>query len=263
MEEFTGVRTTHKIDPRNPSIESLVANPQKQVKVNRIAPESFDKYIEGQKLARQTIVDMLNEAKTDGEQFTFERYEEYLKKAHYQALEGAGGELHYRDDVTPGEYRKSFYYSKFPPDVVSEIREKYETQEHDLIRVRGFYSRLFKRDATGYTADSGAHTYPTEGYIKRYVQKSYEVLQEFAKLPENAPVADVVGKVAEYYQILDIAHPFEAANQSLAMNITNTMLETQGIPGIPHGVLDIAAATLSREDFTIYFIDELKSNILP
>jgi hypothetical protein len=88
-------------------------------------------------------------------------------------------------------------------------------------------------------------------------QEHFEVLR--SELMRAAAAADsqrpdvVVDSVARFHQAFVRLHPFHCANQSVAMNIVNTLLERSHGAGIPHLLLDLLALRLSTDAYIRLF----------
>lgn len=79
----------------------------------------------------------------------------------------------------------------------------------------------------------------------------FEVLRD--ALIEARDGDDVVGACARFHRTWVRLHPFHCANQSVAMNLVNAMLEQRRGAGIPHLVLDHLALRFSDEAYEELF----------
>lgn len=244
------------LDPRNPANETFVAFPD-EPKLRDFDDEKFQLYLEYQRAGRQVFVDMLEDAQELG-QVTPMFIENYLKSAHLVCVTGPDGKRKIRDDVqNPGEFRRSYYFSKLNESVMSEVREIADnlgTKINNQIRLRRFTNPLNKDNAVGWTNSNLVRNYPEAGFIGKYMRIASEVFNEYLETPANNQI-ESVRKIAELHQILADAHPFEAVNQSLAMNLANAMLEMRGIAGVPHGITDAIAMHLDPIDYQRYFVE--------
>lgn len=244
------------IDPRNPDDETFVAFPD-EPKLRDFDDEKFQVYLEHQRAGRQVFVDMLEDALELG-QVSPLFLENYLKTAHIACVTGADGKRNIREDVkNPGEFRESYYYSKLNESVMSEVQavaDSLGVKINKQIRLRRFTNPLNKDNAIGWTNSSLVRNYPEAGFVKKYMRIATEVFNEYLETPADSQV-ETVRKIAELHQILAVSHPFEAVNQSLAMNLANAMLEMRGINGVPHGITDAIAMHLDPVDYQRFFVE--------
>ena len=269
--EYTGpeIVPQNNLNPRNPETKTFLAYPENpQARGNYDSdPEKAKKleaYLENQMAARQLLVEMV-EVATNDSPLTQEEFEQQFKLSHKVAIEGLDGNNKIRNDVShPGEYRSNYYYSKIPDNVTSEVQNiasnyKFDIiKRPDVVRVRRFTNPLNRDDATGYTNADNVHNYPTGGHIKKYMRVATEIFNEYTQTDPNDKDA-LISKAAELHQVLTLAHPFEAGNQSLSMNLVNAMLESRNIKGISHGITDGVALLTKPEDYQRYFKDQVNS----
>ncbi len=100
---------------------------------------------------------------------------------------------------------------------------------------------------------------PNPKYYGEYLRQMEGRLTQFREIAEQGVSDEALTFVAQYYQYGINAQMFEKVNQSLLMNQVNAMLKKLGLKPISHGVMDFAGQRLQPENFTRYFIDEVKA----
>jgi len=96
-------------------------------------------------------------------------------------------------------------------------------------------------------------------YIKGALPISFEKFLAYCDLPPNASREKIVHAISDYYlvTILNKIYPFggSGVNNSLIMNIVNTMLRLKGFNGISHIDFDSKAAKKDSGEFYEYFLE--------
>jgi hypothetical protein len=101
------------------------------------------------------------------------------------------------------------------------------------------------------------HQYPAffrqSLYLDRMSQIMGHIENCLLRAHPDIPLRDVVGLIADYYQVGINAHLFPRVNNSLLMTQANCLLRFAGLRGIPHGALDYYALYKVPADFRAIF----------
>jgi hypothetical protein len=92
------------------------------------------------------------------------------------------------------------------------------------------------------------HIYPDSNSLDDYLKVMCEDLNSFLRLPQNPSLEKIVACAAEFYRYAANARPFKQINNSLFMNMFNTMLQFYGYRGISHEIHDHVAHRLQKAD---------------
>lgn len=102
------------------------------------------------------------------------------------------------------------------------------------------------------------HFYPSREYFGYYYEELHRLFRAIQRHSTRGDNRDFLEVVARFYQVAANLHMFERVNNSLYMNLVNTVLGLRGISGIEHGILDFVAMRLSSPAFVQYFADEVQ-----
>jgi len=101
------------------------------------------------------------------------------------------------------------------------------------------------------------HYYPDLIHKHVYLRHIHKMLKEI--IAHEVPGDETyLGKIAYFFQLLVNLHLFVNINNSVYMNIVNALLEIGGCSGIKHGILDFVALRLQTDNFSKYFISQVK-----
>lgn len=267
------------ITPRRKEIQFDITSPDRSTLVrDRINPMTatmfdkdvfFQKYVDSQTDVREaTLATFSGEGyRLDGEikrrdLSSLEDFSEWLKDLHILAAEGKDQEAVYRTDVTPGKFHtKKSAESNYSAELMK--MQKVAKRLDDPFENHSFRS-FSEGDASvtllpGIKSEAlprtigGTHYYPTSEHHGEYLREMHRSMLECLQLKETDKPSVCLEKIAEFYQYAANSHLFDQINNSLFMNITNTLLERVGMVGIPHDELDYAAMVLQPKALVRYF----------
>lgn len=228
----------------------------------------FQKYIDAQRDVRTAILATFQQLpyQVDSEQrnpeiSNFHDFQEWLKDLHILSAEGRDKEAVYRTDVTPGKFHtkdvaKSNYNAEFL--LLRPVAERLDDpfKFHDFRAYSDTGSELnlpgISQEARPKTIGS-EHIYPSAEYHSEYLREMQRSLLECLALGPTDKPSHCIERIAQFYQHAANSHLFDQINNSMFMNITNTLLERVGMVGMPHGKLDYAAMVLQPKAFVRYF----------
>lgn len=101
------------------------------------------------------------------------------------------------------------------------------------------------------------HYYPDSGSHREYIHEINRLLNKYLNLTDTDRLARL-GNIAQIHQYGVNARMFVRTNQALFLGISNMFLKGLGLKPIEGGILDFVAMRLQPENFTKYFIDEVK-----
>ena len=169
--------------------------------------------------SREIILDFISKAITDTGKLSIDAYKNFLNEAHRRSMIGRDAQTVYRGNG----------YGKGLDD------EKLSNKMEEII-----ISKVLKG---GYDLK--------KGYIYRTLPKSFKKFLAYVNLSPNASRERIIRTISDYYRATiydERDYPFGGArvNNSLIMNIVNTMLRLKGFKGISHVRIDAEMIDLDR-----------------
>ena len=189
-----------------------------------------------------------------------------LKKWHSIAVAGKDGKRKYRNDAPPGVLRTGgklvnsyVVEAKKVDQIAHELGDSFTTDNPVNEKLNLSQITSLSAQPANY---SYHHEYPSADKLEPYFEVMRKELNEFAFLPyppANASLEEVVTHAARFYRYAVNARPFKRVNNSLFMNIFNTMLEMHGYKGVSHQIHDHVAHRIQDTDkFVAWMIKKVK-----
>lgn len=187
---------------------------------------------------------------------SFTDIKSWLIKLHkIQAYKGKGGKILTARRVSRGEHSKIVKNAILP--LAKKYADPYKNTGTQTLYLSNISAENLPRDEWK-NSNRLMHYYPDPAFLDHYLQIMVKTLVEFMEKINYADKRELLVLIARYYQYAINMHMFENVNQSLFCNQANSMLKLIGLKPIEHGVLDFAAMRLQPNNFTEYFIDEVK-----
>jgi hypothetical protein len=131
------------------------------------------------------------------------------------------------------------------------------------IKINNIPKKAFPKNNIGKPGMGIIHEYPNPKYLTTYLNQMFVYLKKIRGCT-NCSRLEIIGHLVDYYYTGINAHLFSRVNQSLLMTQVNYILRRIGINGVKHSSLppfsmklDIAAITMSHEDFRVFLINEI------
>ena len=173
-----------------------------------------------------------------------------------QAYKGKGGKLLTKKRTSQGEH--SIMVKQIIIPLAKKYSDPYIDKDMQVITLPGICFDALPKDLW-VNNNVVWHYYPDPIYYKQYLQiMRKKLIALVKKLSDNRNVTEILTIIGLYYQYGINMHMFEDINQSLFINQINSILLLLNLKPINHGVLDFVAMRFQPENFTKYFIDEIK-----
>jgi|GEM_PF-3427001 len=196
-------------------------------------------------------VDSFNDFWRGHKSITQENLEEASKKMHKVAGLGKNGDRPYggaaqNKNITYGEFHTAESMSNARPaaEYARQVSEKLKLGpviEEGQVPLKGIppEARPFNL--------ATRHYYPSSVHLDAYFKQGAKLLDQLKTAKRGSPEA--MNHIADYYQVMANALPFENINNSLFMSQTNYLLSEYGFKPMSHGYLDHLAQRLNPEQF--------------
>lgn len=192
---------------------------------------------------------------------------EQIKRLHITTLMGSNLRTFYKPDsgvsdisIWPGHFRNnetgvsyggeefSVYMHIVAYSLDITIKDSWEVNWNDCGQYWG----------KGFVFDHITYYYPPDAPFSSQLDQLCTLLMALPSKVDHIELPKALSNVAKFHQRFIQLHPFECANQSLAMCIVNHFLQKWIGSCIPHLQLDMVAFFLSPENYSRYFARAIK-----